>query len=183
MGRGRPEPAIDDGVAIGRLIREMGTQSLLRTKLIADALGMPTSNTRAFELLFLGGPQSAGEIGARLGLTSGSVTTLVNRLIDAGIVTREFDPDDRRRVLITLIESRALELFDRFRSTSERLEQPYRRFSPAELATVHRFMAAFQDESTQATLALKEELTEPRRVCWRLFGLSDVAIGRCSIMA
>lgn len=45
---------------------------------------------------------SAGEIAARLGVTSGSVTVLVDRLVERGYVTRLSDPHDRRRVLVRL---------------------------------------------------------------------------------
>ncbi|MGH9020577.1 MAG: MarR family winged helix-turn-helix transcriptional regulator, partial [Acidimicrobiales bacterium] len=46
------------------------------------------------------GPIPAGEMGARMHITSGSVTSLIDGLERLGFVTRLSDPDDRRRVLI-----------------------------------------------------------------------------------
>lgn len=57
---------------------------------------------------------SAGALMTQLQLTSGAVTNRVSRLERNGWVTRDFDPDDRRSVLVSLTpagEKRALEVF------------------------------------------------------------------------
>ncbi|MEM9748366.1 MAG: MarR family transcriptional regulator [Actinomycetota bacterium] len=48
------------------------------------------------------GPLSHGDLAVRLGLTAGSVTTLVDRLVRAGYVERRPDPSDRRRSEVAL---------------------------------------------------------------------------------
>jgi DNA-binding MarR family transcriptional regulator len=54
----------------------------------------------ALEHLVVRGGLTPGELGHRLGLTSGGVTALTGRLIDAGYVRRERHPSDgRMRVL------------------------------------------------------------------------------------
>ncbi len=50
-------------------------------------------------------PQSIGDLGARLYLDSGTLTPLVKRLAAAGFVTRERDPADERRVLVSPTET------------------------------------------------------------------------------
>lgn len=65
------------------------------------ALGVGRSDLRALNLLEAG-PLAAGEIGDRLGLTSGSVTALIDRLERAGLVSRRHPDEDRRRVLVRL---------------------------------------------------------------------------------
>lgn len=47
-------------------------------------------------------PQSVGALGQRLHLDSGTLTPLLKRMEAAGLVSRERDPEDERRVLITL---------------------------------------------------------------------------------
>ncbi|GAA3568065.1 MarR family transcriptional regulator [Amycolatopsis ultiminotia] len=57
---------------------------------------------------------SAGALMAQLQLTSGAVTNRVRRLEGNGWVTRDFDPDDRRSVLVALTPAgrqRAMEVF------------------------------------------------------------------------
>jgi DNA-binding MarR family transcriptional regulator len=48
------------------------------------------------------GPMAVGEIGGRLHLDSGTLTPLLKRLADLGLVERNRDPDDERRVLVSL---------------------------------------------------------------------------------
>jgi DNA-binding MarR family transcriptional regulator len=62
--------------------------------------GTPQVELAALEHLVLRGGLTPGELGHRLGLTSGGVTALTGRLIDAGYVRRERHPyDGRMRVL------------------------------------------------------------------------------------
>lgn len=67
----------------------------------ARALGIARSDLRALNLLEHG-PMAAGEMGARLGLTSGSMTALVDRLVKAGYVSRRPAEVDRRKVMVHL---------------------------------------------------------------------------------
>jgi DNA-binding MarR family transcriptional regulator len=62
--------------------------------------GTPQVELAALEHLVSRGGLTPGELGHRLGLTSGGVTALTGRLIDAGYVRRERHPSDgRMRVL------------------------------------------------------------------------------------
>lgn len=65
------------------------------------AFGVGRTDLRALNLMEHG-PVSAGELAAGLGLTSGSVTVLIDRLVEHGYVSRERSADDRRKVLIAL---------------------------------------------------------------------------------
>jgi DNA-binding MarR family transcriptional regulator len=47
-------------------------------------------------------PLAMGDLGARLHLDSGTLTPLVKRLARLGLVERQRDPDDERRVLVSL---------------------------------------------------------------------------------
>lgn len=50
------------------------------------------------------GPCNASQIGAMMGITSGSVTSATERLITRGLVMRKRDERDRRIVIFTLTE-------------------------------------------------------------------------------
>jgi MarR family transcriptional regulator, organic hydroperoxide resistance regulator len=52
--------------------------------------------------LLSGAPRSVGELGAKLGMDTGTITPLLKRLALSGVVTRQRDPQDERRVLIDL---------------------------------------------------------------------------------
>ncbi|MCJ2183852.1 MarR family transcriptional regulator [Novosphingobium sp. 1949] len=49
-------------------------------------------------------PQTVGALGARLHLDSGTLTPLLKRLEKAGLVSRTRDPEDERRVLVSLTD-------------------------------------------------------------------------------
>lgn len=82
-------------------VRELGAAMDRFEEAAARALGIARSDLRALNLLEHG-PVGAREIAQHLRLTSGSVTGVVDRLVDAGYVSREADPDDRRRILVRL---------------------------------------------------------------------------------
>lgn len=52
-----------------------------------------------------GGPIPAGEVSARMHITTGTMTTVLDTLERNGYVRRLADPDDRRRVLIDITGS------------------------------------------------------------------------------
>lgn len=67
---------------------------------VADRLGLNRTDMRCLELLFAPEPLSPGELATAAGLTTGGVTTAIDRLERAGYVTRERDSADRRRVTV-----------------------------------------------------------------------------------
>src|SRR5436305_11035271 len=60
------------------------------------------SDFAVLEMLLHKGPQPVNEIGRRVELTSGAITTAVDRLESRGLVTREAHPTDRRARIVRL---------------------------------------------------------------------------------
>src|SRR5216117_3551481 len=60
------------------------------------------SDFAVIEMLLHKGPQPVNEIGRRIELTSGAITTAVDRLESRGLVTREPHPSDRRTRIVRL---------------------------------------------------------------------------------
>src|SRR5881628_1871116 len=60
------------------------------------------SDFAVMEMLLNKGPQPVNEIGRRIELTSGAITTAVDRLESRGLVTREAHPSDRRARIVRL---------------------------------------------------------------------------------
>ncbi|HEV2635035.1 MAG TPA: MarR family transcriptional regulator [Actinocrinis sp.] len=69
---------------------------------IADRLGLNRTDLRCLELLFGPEPLSPGDLARAAHLTTGGVTTAIDRLERAGYATRERDTADRRRTLLHL---------------------------------------------------------------------------------
>src|SRR5256714_3670610 len=77
--------------ALGRL----ATQSI-------ESAEVCLSDFAIMELLLHKGPQPVNEIGRRIALTSGAITTAVDRLEARGLVTREAHESDRRARIVRL---------------------------------------------------------------------------------
>src|SRR5947208_6007926 len=75
-------------------------QRLATRSIEASEIGL--SDFAIMELLLHKGPQPVNEIGRRIALTSGAITTAVDRLEARGLVTREAHESDRRARIVRL---------------------------------------------------------------------------------
>jgi MarR family 2-MHQ and catechol resistance regulon transcriptional repressor len=66
--------------------------------------GMCFSDFQILELLLHKGPLAVNTIGAKIGLTSGSMTTAIDRLASRSLVERVGDPEDRRTRTVHLTD-------------------------------------------------------------------------------
>jgi MarR family 2-MHQ and catechol resistance regulon transcriptional repressor len=64
--------------------------------------GLGLSDFAVLEMLLNKGPQKVNDIGRRVDLTSGSITTAIDRLETRGLVVRELDDADRRSRIVRL---------------------------------------------------------------------------------
>ncbi|GIM72238.1 MarR family transcriptional regulator [Actinoplanes auranticolor] len=113
------EPARASAIAdLMRAGRETARLSMVFRYAIADRLGLTVSDLECLDFLADAGSATAGQIAERTNLTTGAVTSMLRRLQQAGYLTAERDPADRRRVIVTLRPERTAEL-----------ERPYERFA------------------------------------------------------
>ncbi|MEU2033013.1 MarR family transcriptional regulator [Nocardia amamiensis] len=86
------------------------TDAVMMHQAVADRLGLHVTDLRCLNLLRLGGPATAGELATQTGLTTGAITRMIDRLLKAGYVRREHDEQDRRRVIVSVIQERIDEI-------------------------------------------------------------------------
>jgi DNA-binding MarR family transcriptional regulator len=67
---------------------------------VADAIGINRTDLRCLDVIQRDGPVPAGRLADETGLTTGAITTVLDRLERAGFARRVRDPTDRRRVLV-----------------------------------------------------------------------------------
>jgi DNA-binding MarR family transcriptional regulator len=63
---------------------------------------MTATDLQVMDILESSGPTTAGQLADLTGLTTGAITGMLNRLEEAGLVRRERDPNDGRRVIVRL---------------------------------------------------------------------------------
>ncbi|MBX3595062.1 MarR family transcriptional regulator [Sphingomonas sp.] len=153
---------LDAHLQVARLTRELASHLLERAVITARHLDIGVTEVRAVEQLYLSGSMTSGELGRSLALTSGSVTALVNRLLKRGLVDRQVDENDRRRVRISVRADRVDEFLAAYATTIAGGQQIVERFSDADLTTVVRFLTAYRDASVLATGMLAGELPDNR---------------------
>jgi DNA-binding MarR family transcriptional regulator len=111
-------------------VRRSQTATARFDQAVADALGLNRTDMRCLDTIEREGPVPAGRLAEETGLTSGAITTALDRLERAGFARRVSDPGDRRRVLVELTPS-AREHANAFylphMAESERLFQRYTR--------------------------------------------------------
>ena len=87
--------------AMRRLIRATDLDS----KRLARQTNLSTSQLLVLELLAEGSEQTVGSIGEQVGLAQATVTNMVDRLEERGLVSRVRSDEDRRQVRVTLTEA------------------------------------------------------------------------------
>ena len=68
----------------------------------AARMGVTVTDMQVIEILASTGPMTAGQLADLTGLTTGAITGMLNRLEEAGLILRERDPEDGRRVIVRL---------------------------------------------------------------------------------
>lgn len=89
-------------------VRKTGSLMHLMSQAAADRIGINATDLNCLNILSFSGHMTAGELARATGLTTASITGVIDRLEEAGYVSRERDPHDRRRVVVTLVLDRAL---------------------------------------------------------------------------
>jgi len=89
-------------------MRRTGSVMQLITQAAAERIGINSTDMNCLNIVALTGAMTAGELAKATGLTTASITGVLDRLEESGFVRRERDVADRRRVIIQLNSSRGL---------------------------------------------------------------------------
>jgi DNA-binding MarR family transcriptional regulator len=89
-------------------LRRTGSVTQLLGAASAEKIGINVTDLNCLNILSLTGSMSAGELARATGLTTASITGVIDRLEKTGFVYRQRDPDDRRRVVVRLDRARGL---------------------------------------------------------------------------
>jgi DNA-binding MarR family transcriptional regulator len=83
-------------------MRRAGSIMQLLGQVSAERIGINATDLNCLNIVALTGPMTAGELARATGLTTASITGVLDRLEEGGFVRRERDPHDRRRVIVDL---------------------------------------------------------------------------------
>lgn len=89
-------------------MRRTGAVMQLLGAAAAERIGINVTDLNCLNILSIRGNMTAGELARATGLTTASITGVLDRLEEAGYLRRERDPQDRRRVVVQLVPERGI---------------------------------------------------------------------------
>ena len=104
-----PQERAELEVAFAAAMRRTGSLMQLMGQAAADRIGINSTDLNCLNILSFSGHMTAGELARATGLTTASITGVIDRLEEAGFVRRERDPHDRRRVVVQIALDKAVQ--------------------------------------------------------------------------
>jgi DNA-binding MarR family transcriptional regulator len=129
---------------------------------IAEQVGLGPTDEKTLFLLRGLGSLTAGEIAQHTGLTTASVTNLIDRLERKGFVQRVRDLSDRRRVIVQPNDARLAELDQIFSQVVGTFDGVLDTYDDAQLATIADFLDRAAEYSRNLIAALQQQRKESR---------------------
>jgi len=115
---------------------------ILYNHAVSAKVGLGASDSQFMTLLQTYGPLTPRQLAEHTGLTSGTITGVIDRLESHGFVTREPDPADRRKVVVTpSVQAIQDKLVPLYAEQGERMQSVLASRSVAELRVISYFLA------------------------------------------
>ena len=142
-------------------MRRSSAQGVLYGQTVANVAGIANSDLECMDILYLEGRVTAGRLAEVTGLTTGAITGVVDRLEKAGLVRRERDEQDRRKVFISVVPETAMKIGQLYVPMQQAMEKVFGAYSDEELRLLLRFATEGYKGVLAATEALKGLLDTP----------------------
>ncbi|MEP7284768.1 MAG: MarR family transcriptional regulator [Chloroflexota bacterium] len=145
--------------AVTNAIYESSTTAVFFHTAIAEQIGLGATEEKTLLILSGLGSLTAGEIAQHTGLTTASVTSLIDRLESKGFVRRVRDTKDRRRVIVEPDAARLAELAQLFGSLQGTFDDLLGDYTDEQLATITDYLTRAAQRSREAIEALRQRST------------------------
>lgn len=121
---------------------EFGNAADIFRQALASAMDLNHSDLRILISLRAGESRSAGQVAQIAGLSPAAATEAVQRLVQRGLLTRERDVVDRRRMAIAVSPAASEQLARLTREVREAGRELLGRYTVDQLATIVEFLQA-----------------------------------------
>jgi DNA-binding MarR family transcriptional regulator len=121
--------------------RELSTAVVMYHQAIASHLGLSATEWKCLDVLGRHGPMTAGRLAELSGLTTGAITSVVDRLERTGYARREPNPADRRSVIVVPLRQQEIaeQVAPIFAALGAAMGELAGRFSEQELRAIQAF--------------------------------------------
>lgn len=148
---------------VGIAVRNLGAQSVITSRTIADRFGLHTTDLEVLDLIYLRGTISPGELMTATGLTSGSVTALIDRLVRHGYVERSVDASDRRKVAVRVRLDAIEPIKTLYAGIEKRMFALWSTYDERELEVILDFLSRSTELAVDACRSIQTSRPAPRR--------------------
>src|ERR1700753_377808 len=114
-------------------IRQLTRSSLILQHMIADEMGLRVTDAECIDFLQEMGPSTAGDLAKATRLTTGAITSMIDRLEKAGFVKRSPDPKDRRKVIVSFVPKKHEGAKNNYASLAGSVEQLLKGYTEEQL--------------------------------------------------
>jgi len=128
---------------------------------VASRAGISSSDLECLDFLNLEGRVTAGRLDEVTGLTTGAITGVVDRLEKAGLVRRERDETDRRKVFIVTVPENVASIGRFYVPMQQAMQKVCSTYSDAELRLLIRFANDGYKAVLEATEGLRSLINAP----------------------
>lgn len=142
--------------ALSRAMRETSGLGVLHSQMVAERLGVNSTDLECLDLIVMRGPLTAGDLARATGLTTGAITGVIDRLARAGFAAREPDPTDRRKVLVRTLPTVEKSIAPLFQPMAEATAAALATYDDEQLAFALAFMTRINEAATSAMAVLRE---------------------------
>jgi DNA-binding MarR family transcriptional regulator len=126
-------------------VRKSSALGVIFGQTVANAVGISSSDLECLDFLNIEGRVTAGRLAELTGLTTGAITGLVDRMEKAGLVRRERDEEDRRKVYIAIVPEALGKIESYYEPLQKAVTKNWEGYSDAELKLLLRFMTQGYD--------------------------------------
>ena len=138
-------------------IRRLGATNALFVHAVASRLGLNPTDYECLDVLDWTGPITAGHLAQHLGLTSGAISGMLDRLEAAGWVRRDRDETDKRKVVVTLLRTRFAEVAPLYEGSNRAIADLSARLSADDMKAVIGALATMNDAFAAEAIRLRAE--------------------------
>ena len=161
MSSGSQDKRVDLLAGFARELRQFHGLGASFFRAAAGRIKMTVTDMQVIDILDTMGPATAGQLADLTGLTTGAITGMINRLEEAGFVSRERDPIDGRRVIVRLASDKDVtrELGRTFASLGNAWDDLASQYDDEEITLLLEFLKRSNAISRNELIRLREAPT------------------------
>lgn len=123
-------------------LQQLGIRHRHLEKQLAGALRTDVSGLEVMDHLIALGPTTPSTLASRLGTSTAAMSLVLNRLEQAGHISRERHPDDGRKLVVTAVEASTEQAWELISPQTRAIDALIARYTPEQQDLVEGFLDA-----------------------------------------